>query len=76
MLDRLRTELEARSKKHNELVEQYESKKTQRNQLQDELLAIEKEIIHNQGAMEAIDKIGSAIIEEQEAEKVDVEIVE
>lgn len=61
MLDRLKEELQERAQKHDELVQMYEGKRSEIAKTENDLVAIEKEIIRNQGAMEAIDRLAYEI---------------
>ena len=70
MLDRLREELMEKQAVHEELVKKYDEKVALREELSSELMQIEKQIIHNQGAMEAINKLGVEIMEKEAAEEV------
>lgn len=80
MLDRLREELMSKQNLHEELVKKYDEKVAAREKINAELIQIEKEIIHNQGAMEAINALGLELIEAEEATETvspeQVEIVE
>lgn len=80
MLDRLREELMSKQELHEELVKKYDEKVAAREKISAELIQIEKEIIHNQGAMEAINALGLELIEAEEATETvspeQVEIVE
>ena len=80
MLDRLRDELIKKQDHHEELVKKYDEMVAAREKINAELVQIEKEIIHNQGAMEAINALGLELIEAEEATETDspeqVEIVE
>ena len=77
MLDRLREELMSKQNLHEELVKKYDEKVAAREKINAELIQIEKEIIHNQGAMEAINALGLELIEANEApETVSAEQVE
>lgn len=77
MLDRLREELMSKQELHEELVKKYDEKVAAREKISAELIQIEKEIIHNQGAMEAINALGLELMEANEApETVSAEQVE
>ena len=77
MLDRLREELMSKQNLHEELVKKYDEKVAAREKINAELIQIEKEIIHNQGAMEAINALGLELMEANEApETVSAEQVE
>ena len=80
MLDRLRDELIKKQDHHEELVKKYDEMVAAREKINAELIQIEKEIIHNQGAMEAINALGLELIEAEEATETvspeQVEIVE
>ncbi|MBO5131237.1 MAG: hypothetical protein J6B61_03215 [Romboutsia sp.] len=75
MLDRLREELMEKQAIHEELVKKYDEKVALREELSSELMQIEKQIIHNQGAMEAINKLGVEIMEKESATEEVVESV-
>ena len=75
MLDRLREELMEKQAIHEELVKKYDEKVALREELSSELMQIEKQIIHNQGAMEAINKLGVEIMEKEAAAEEVVESV-
>ena len=80
MLDRLRDELIKKQDHHEELVKKYDEMVAAREKINAELVQIEKEIIHNQGAMEAINALGMELLEKAEEVEtvaaVQVEIVE
>lgn len=63
MLDRLREELMTKQNLHEELVKKYDEKVAARDAVMAELAQIEKQIIHNQGAMEAINALGVELME-------------
>lgn len=65
MLDRLREELMTKQNLHEELVKKYDEKVAARDAINAELVQIEKQIIHNQGAMEAINALGVELMEEE-----------
>lgn len=67
MLDRLREELMTKQNLHEELVKKYDEKVAARDAVITELAQIEKQIIHNQGAMEAINALGVELMEEAKA---------
>ena len=73
MLERIKAELQERTSHHEELVKKYNETKAHKEQLDIELLSIEKEIIRNQGAIEAIDNLGYELIQKQEQEAVEAE---
>ena len=65
MLDRLREELMTKQNLHEELVKKYDEKVAAKDAIMAELAQIEKQIIHNQGAMEAINALGVELMEEE-----------
>lgn len=65
MLDRLREELMTKQNLHEELVKKYDEKVAARDAINAELVQIEKQIIHNQGAMETINALGVELMEEE-----------
>lgn len=76
MLDRLKEELMTKQNLHEELVKKYDEKVAQREQINAELVQIEKEIIHNQGAMKAINDLGMELLEKENVETIPAEEVE
>ena len=77
MLDRLKEELMTKQNLHEELVKKYDEKVAEMDKLKAELMQIEKEIIHNQGAMNAINDLGMELLEQSEkAETIPAEEVE
>lgn len=77
MLDRLKEELMTKQNLHEELVKKYDEKVAEMDKLKVELMQIEKEIIHNQGAMNAINDLGMELLEQSEkAETIPAEEVE
>lgn len=77
MLDRLKEELMVKQNLHEELVKKYDEKVAEREAISAELMQIEKEIIHNQGAMNAINDLGMELLEQSEkAETIPAEEVE
>lgn len=79
MLDRLKDELIKKQDHHEELVKKYDEMVAAKEKINAELVQIEKEIIYNQGAMEAINAInalGMELLEKAEVETVTAEQVE
>lgn len=72
MLDRLRNQLMAMQENHEELVKKYDEMVAQKSSIESELMKIEKQIIHNQGAMEAINNLGLELMEEEQTEVTSV----
>lgn len=69
MLERLRSEMEKRNKVHEELVKKYDAKIEDKKKVEVEMLQIEKEIIHNQGAMQAINDLGVELMDQDAAKE-------
>lgn len=67
MLQKAFTEKEA---KHEELVSKYNDKMESKKKIESEMIEIEKEIIHNQGAMVALNEIAGQLMKDQPAQEV------
>lgn len=78
MLDRLREELMKKQELHEELVKKYDEMVSAREKISADMTQLEKEIIHNQGAMETINALGMELLEKEEnqTETVSAEQVE
>lgn len=75
-LERLQNEMKLRDEKHSKLVEEYNSKISEKRRIEKELDDIEKEIVKNQGAMEVINTLGVELMESQNnAEPVQPEVI-
>lgn len=70
MLEMLKKQFEEKQAKHNELVSKYNSKIESKQKVESEMLEIEKEIIHNQGAMKMLDDLAAKIMSEQQPAEV------
>lgn len=70
MLEMLKKQFEEKQAKHNELVSKYNSKIESKQKVEAEMLEIEKEIIHNQGAMKMLDDLAAKIMSEQQPAEV------
>ena len=66
MLNRLRDELISKQGLHDELVKKYDEKVAAKEKINAELLQIEKELIHLEGAMDAINSLGMELLEKEE----------
>lgn len=79
MLERLREEMEKKTALHQELVNKYNEKMEEKKRIESEMVELEKEIIHNQGAMQVINDLGVELMEKQEQPEVintdDAEVV-
>ena len=77
MLEMLQKAFTEKETRHQELVDQYNSKIESKKKIESEMIEIEKEIIHNQGAMKAIDELAAQIMNEKPAteEVVQPEII-
>ena len=67
MLERLKAEMEKKTALHQELVNKYNEKMEEKRKIESEMTDIEKEIIHNQGAMQVINDLGVELLEKEEA---------
>lgn len=70
MLERLREEMAAKTAKHQELVDQYNKKMEEKTAIEAAMVEIEKEIIHNQGAIQVINDLGVELMEKEEQPEV------
>ena len=70
MLERLKAEMEKKTALHQELVNKYNEKMEEKRKIESEMTDIEKEIIHNQGAMQVINDLGVESLEKEEAPEV------
>lgn len=76
MLERFKEELTKMNTIHEDLVKKYDDKSEEIKKANIELANLEKEIIHNQGGMKAINDLGVELMEKQEAEAMPTENVE
>lgn len=70
MLERLREEMEKKTALHQELVDKYNAKMEEKRKIESEMVDIEKEIIHNQGAMQVINDLGVELMEKDEPQVI------
>lgn len=73
MLKHLEEEMQACIERNNELVQEYNEKVKQRDQLNEELVLIEKQVLHNQGAMDMITRLAGPLVETQEDKAVEAD---
>lgn len=70
MLEMLREEFEKKEALHNELVAKYNDKIESKKKVETEMIEIEKEIIHNQGAMQLLNDLAEKIMKDESAQEV------
>lgn len=70
MLEMLKKSFSEKEARYQELVDQYNSKIESKKKIEAEMIEIEKEIIHNQGAMVALDEIAAQIMNEKPAQEI------
>ena len=70
MLEMLRKEFEEKEALHNELVAKYNSKIESKKKVESEMIEIEKEIIHNQGAIQLLNDLAEKIMTEEASNEV------
>lgn len=69
MLETLEQAFVDKEAKHNELVSEYNKRIESKKKIEEELVEIEKQIIHNQGAMTAINELAESIMNSQQTEE-------
>ena len=70
MLETLKKLFSEKESKHEELVSEYNTKIESKKKIESEVIEIEKQIIHNQGAMVAINEIAEQLMKDQEPQEV------
>lgn len=70
MLEKLEKVFREKEARHNELVEEYNKKIESKKKVEDEMIEIEKQIIHNQGAMTMLNELAESITKDQQPQEI------
>jgi len=70
MLETLEKAFREKETKHNELVSEYNKKIESKKKVEEEMAEIERQIIHNQGAMSAINELAGTIMKTEQSEEI------
>lgn len=70
MLETLEKAFREKEAKHNELVSEYNKKIESKKKVEEEMAEIERQIIHNQGAMSAINDLAETIMKAEQSGEI------